>query len=267
VSKHISQLEDDLGYPLFIRSKRSVKLTPAGERSRRFFQEELARVTEFVAGERETQERLNKSLRIGYNNWLNLGKAIGSARVRFHALYPDVAHVPERQPPDLLQQKLRTGELDIILVLRRFLRSEAGLRIIGLADFPMSIIVKKSSIASEEDKGIEHLSTLPLIINSFSDETSAETIARAKHEMARFGLSNKKIQLTPNRDSVYTAVQTGEGIATACSFSYIPEDILSIPTDETDTLVCACLETNKRKLIRKYMEFLRDEFAKPENRI
>ena len=191
VSKHISQLEEDLGYTLFIRSKRSVKLTPAGERSRRFFQEELSRFTDFLADERDTQLRLNKSLRIGYNNWLNLGSAISTARVRFYELYPDIAHVPERQPPDLLQQKLLSGELDIILVLRRFLKNEGSLRVESLTDYPMSVIVSRELIRSEQDKSLSSLSRLPLIINSFSGETSAETILRARREMERCGLTKK----------------------------------------------------------------------------
>ena len=176
VSKHISQLEDDLGYPLFVRSKRSVKLTPAGERSRRFFQDELVRITEFIADERDAHARLSRSIRIGYNNWLNCGYAISSARIRFHAMYPDIAHVPERQPPDLLQQKLRTGELDIILVLRRFILNEMGLKITDLTDFPLSIIANRDLLAAGEENDTSFLSSFPLIINSFSDETSSETI-------------------------------------------------------------------------------------------
>ena len=66
---------------------------------------------------------------------------------------------------------------------------------------------------------------------------------------------------------MYTGVETGEGIATACTFSQIPEDIAVIPTEVSDTLVCVCLETNRRKLIRQYMEILRDEFSKQGNRI
>ena len=267
VSKHISQLEGELGFPLFIRSTHSVRLTDAGERCRRFFEEEVRRFTEFINSERETQLRLNRSLRLGYNNWLNFGNAIASARVRFHVLHPDITHVPERQPPDTLQRRLRDGELDIILVLRRFLQNEAGLRIVELADFPMSIIVNKNRAVTKTERTVEHLSQFPLLINAFASETAAETTARAKREMAAFGLTNRKISITPNRDSVYTGVETGEGVATACAFSQIPEDIAVIPTEVSDTLVCVCMETNRRKLIRQYMEILREEFAKPENKI
>ncbi len=261
VSKHISQLEDDLGFPLFIRSTHSVKLTPAGERCRSFFQKMMEEYSSFIESERENQRRLSRALRIGYNDWLDLGEPISSARVRFHELYPDISHVPERQMPDTLQSKLRSGELDIILVLRRFLRQESGLRIVELAEMPMSIIVNRTYASSGGSLELQKLSELPLLINSFSAETFQQTVIRAKNEIARFGLTNKKIVVTPNRDSVYTAVETGEGIATACSAAQLPGGIHMLETDVTDTLVCVCLESNNRKLIRRYMDILREEFG------
>jgi len=260
VSKHISQLEEDLGFPLFVRSTHKVKLTPAGERSRVFFQRLMEDYTVFIENERQNQRQLSKAIRIGYNDWLNLGDAISTARFRFHELHPDISHIPERQPPDLLQTKLQSGELDMILVLRRFLRNESGLRIVELTDFPMSIIVSKAVAASVASTGTAHLSKLPLLINSFSAESFAQSVLRAKNEMALFGLANKKIVVTPNRDSVYTAVETGEGIATACAFTQIPNSIVMIPSDVTDTLVCVCLESNNRRLIKQYMDILREEF-------
>lgn len=260
VSKHISQLENELGIPLFVRSTHNVKLTPAGERCQSFFKKQMEDFTVFIEGERANQRKLSKSIHIGYNDWLELGDSVSTARMRFHEEHPDITHIPERQPPDMLQAKLRSGELDIILVLRRFLRVESDLKLIKLADFPMSIIVSKGIAETLSDNKINELSKYPLIINSFSGETFQETILRAKKEMARFGLKNEKIVTTPNRDSVYTAVETGSGIATACAFTHAPTGIEMIPTNVTDTLVCVCAENNRRKLVTQYMNILRDTF-------
>ena len=265
VSKHISQLEKELGIPLFVRSTHNVKLTPAGERCQTFFQKQMEDYTVFIESERENERKLSKSLRIGYNDWLDLGKAVSTARMRFHEQYPNITHIPERQPPDLLQAKLRGGELDIILVLRRFLRVESGLRIVPLAKFPMSILISRSLAESPGSTSIKELSKLPLIINSFSGETFQETAMRARNEMALFGLQNEKIVPVPNRDSVYTAVETGEGIAIACSFIQVPESITKIPTDMTDTLVCICTENNSRRLVDRYMGILKTAFAEQDS--
>ena len=267
VSKHISQLEKELGLTLFVRSTHNVRLTPAGERCKNFFQKKMEEYTVFIESDRENERKLSKSLRIGYNDWLDLGSAVSTARMRFHEQYPDIAHIPERQPPDLLQAKLRNGELDIILVLRRFLRVESGLKMVKLANFPMSILVSKSFAEQPGGTDIKELSKLPLIINSFSGETFQETAMRAKNEMALFGLQNEKIVAAPNRDSVYTAVETREGIAIACSFIQVPESITMIPTHITDTLVCVCSENNKRRLVSRYMSMLKTAFDEQEGPI
>lgn len=260
VSKHISQLEEHLGFRLFIRSTHNVQLTPAGERCKVFFHEEMLRFSEFISAEREFQRKLSKSIRIGYNDWLDLGDRISAAWLRFHSSYPDISHVPERQPPDLLQSKLRSGELDIILVLRLFLRQESGLKIVELAELPMSIMVSDSFAAQAESFDKKQLSSQPLLINAFSAETFSETVARARKEMSLFGLENEKIVVTPNRDSVYTAVETGSGIATVCDAARISSGIRMIPTDVTDTLVCVCMENNRRKLVQNYIDILKDTF-------
>lgn len=260
VSKHISQLETELGFPLFIRSTHSVRLTPAGERCKVFFRDILEQITSFIADEREAERHRNKSLRIGYNNWLDYGNPVVAARLRFSKMYPDIAHVPETQAPDFLQMKLRDGELDLIIVIRRFLQNETSLVIRELTKLKMSILVNQELTLSGKPLTIRDLSEYPLWINSFSGESTVETRARAKREMKILGLTNKNIQIAPNRDSVYIAIQTGEGIAISCMSNKAPEGISSIPTNSYDSLVCVCHESNKRKLVQTYMQFLEEAF-------
>lgn len=262
VSKHISQLEADLGFSLFVRSTHSVRLTAAGERCRVFFKEKLEEYTQFIADELEEQQRLNKSLRIGYNNWLNFGNAVVDARKRFSSLHPDIAHIPETQAPDMLLQKLRSNELDIIVVIRRFIQNESDLRILELADMQMSILVKKDMIPENGTLSLSELSSMPLLINSFFSESISETRARARREMKIVGLENKTIKITPNRDTVYISIETGEGVAISCMSSTAPEGIGHIPANCNDSLVCVCMESNKRKLVTTYMKMLQESFAR-----
>lgn len=254
VSKHISALEDELGFPILIRSPHSVKLTEAGERCRVFFQDILQRTNDFLESERELQLRRSKALRIGYNNWLEFGKAISNAQTIFHSNRPDISIVPERQAPDILQMKLQENELDIILILKRFIRNNNNLKYLELTELPLSIITKRNDTAAIPS--LSELSLCPLLINSFRGETEQESMLRAKHEANLVGLHNKKIIVLPNRDSVYTAVELGNGIAIACSYSNISKDVTMIPTSASDTLVCACRADNRRKLVKEYFAIL-----------
>lgn len=260
VSKHISQLEKDLGFKLFIRSTHSVALTAAGERCQSFFGDELNRRTAFIEEERKEQLRRSKALRIGYNNWLDFGNPISSTSVRFSGLYPDITLIPERQPPDVLQKKLRSSELDIMLILKRLILNSNHFRIVELTNFPISVIIKKDLLPDAGATSLRELSDFPILINSFASEISSETTSRAKREMAQCGLTNKEIIICPNRDSVYTAVETGVGISISCSVSQVPNTIAAIPTRAYDTLACVCMDTNERKLVKRYMSILREEY-------
>lgn len=262
VSKHIAQLEADLGFQLFVRSRHKVSLTPAGERCRVFFKDELERMTAFVRDEQDEQKRISKSLRIGYNNWIKFGAAVASARVRFSSIYPDIAHIPETHAPDILQTKLRDRELDLILIIRRFIRNEADFDVTELAHLPMSLLIKRDMAGAEDDFIPERYSGYPVWINSFLGESFADTKARARHELKLIGLTNTDIRVVSNRDSVYIAVETGEGIAISCMASQLPESIVNIPARQVDTLVCVSLKSNRRKLVRTYAEILKEEFGK-----
>ena len=262
VSKHIAQLEADLGFQLFVRSKHKVSLTPAGERCRIFFREELERMTTFIRDEQEEQNRIRKSLRIGYNNWIKFGGAVASARLRFSSMHPDISHIPETQAPDILQTKLRDRELDLILIIRRFIRNETDFEITELAHLPMSLLIKRDMAPAESVLIPEHYSDYPVWINSFLGESFADTKARARHELRLIGLTNTDIRVVSNRDSVYIAVETGEGISISCMASQIPESIVNIPAGQVDTLACVSLKSNRRKLVRTYAQILKEEFAK-----
>lgn len=264
VSKHISQLEADLGFPLFIRSTHKVQLTPAGERCRVFFSEELEKMTAFIRDEMDEYKRKSKSLRIGYNNWINYGSPIVSARVRFSRLYPDIAHIPETQAPDILLKKLRDRELDLIVIIKRFIQNEAGLSITDLMQLPMSVLIKKDPARKDRLPDRKELSEMPVWINSFLGETAADTKARAKRELKLLDLSNREIHVTSNRDSVYIAVETGEGITISCMLAQTPSGIMPIPFEQKDTLAAVSLESNRRKLVKTYNQFLLEEYNNQE---
>lgn len=260
VSKHISQLECDLGCRLFIRSTHHVTLTSAGERCRRFFAEELERFGAFMESERAMQQKMSKAIRIGYNNLLDLGNTIRDADLRFHDSYPDIEHIPERQAPDLLLSKLRHDELDLVVILRRFILDCRGFVLTPLTSIPMVILMNRNHPLAKEPFDGSRLSAYPLLINAFHGETVPETMRRARKEMAAFSLNNKRIVVMPNRDSVYTALETGNGIAIACSNSQHPADVTAVATQEIDTLVCVRMADNHRKLVARYMLLLQEIF-------
>lgn len=77
LSAQISALENDLGFPLFVRTTKSVRLTEAGERMADFFRRSAAELQSLTAAYRKSVGTL---LRIGCFENLDLGPLLFQAR-------------------------------------------------------------------------------------------------------------------------------------------------------------------------------------------
>ncbi|MGA3189683.1 MAG: LysR substrate-binding domain-containing protein [Bryobacteraceae bacterium] len=114
LSQQIRRLEEEIGYPLFLRSSRSVKLTPAGktllERARRTLQ----RVDDDVEAVRSVARGEVGVLKVGFVGsamLTNLPAILG----RYRRLYPRVQlHLNEFHTSQLLEA-LRDGSADVAL--------------------------------------------------------------------------------------------------------------------------------------------------------
>ena len=68
------------------------------------------------------------------------------------------------------------------------------------------------------------------------------------------GLTNRNVVICSNRDSLYTAVKMGKGIAIASSMAEMPAGIKALPlnSDNEDVLVCAYRSDEKREIVNDY---------------
>ncbi len=114
LSQQIKRLEEEIGYPLFLRSSRSVKLTPAGkalmERARRT----LTKVDEDLEAVRSVARGEVGEIRVGF-----VGSAMLSSLPRilgeYRRLYSGVQlHLDEAHTSQLLES-LRDGTTDVAL--------------------------------------------------------------------------------------------------------------------------------------------------------
>ncbi|MDR3332787.1 MAG: hypothetical protein LBT08_09165, partial [Synergistaceae bacterium] len=79
MSRHIANLEEDIGVRFFLRTRNSVELTETREKFYDFFKETVSRYNSLqieIMAESSTQM---KNIYIGYQNWMDLGPALGSA--------------------------------------------------------------------------------------------------------------------------------------------------------------------------------------------
>jgi DNA-binding transcriptional LysR family regulator len=115
LSRHISQLELELGVALFYRNKRTVSLTPEGES---FLQDAIAIIEHYdnaIAKFRDCREGITGSLSVGYRRlykdekWLALLKGFRNKYPNINTQYLSYFGFDE------LYHHLFNGELDIII--------------------------------------------------------------------------------------------------------------------------------------------------------
>ena len=140
LSQQIRALEAELGVQLFVRTRRSVALTDAGQallvRSR-----ELLSVAQALPQELQRVARGETGLlRIGFSSTLPLTKVLRDVVAEHRRTHPDVALNLREMHTQSQFDGLRRGELDVGLV-RYNERAPEGIRLLLLRRDPLRLVV------------------------------------------------------------------------------------------------------------------------------
>lgn len=257
VSKHIAQLEEELGFPLLLRSKHGVTLTQEGKQCYMIFTDFIRNYDDFRANAMAEAAERPQSIHIGFQNWLDYGTSQNNILSALQKLMPTLEIISETHSPGTLNRLLKEGILDVALIQKRFLLSGGRPKAVELSHCPMVLFISASLEVSDEE-----VRTLPLIIDSFDFESQEETLARANREIHHCGLAPKGIIIMPNRDSVYSAVEMGQGVTTGTVISQAVQNPLlrTCPTDSQESLLCLWREDNDSPAIRSYIKCAKREY-------
>jgi DNA-binding transcriptional LysR family regulator len=265
LSRHIANLEEDMGIRLFTRSRNSVELTEAGEQFYRFFKETGARYHSLLAELADRSTFGTKNIRIGYQNWLDLGPAVGAAMAILREKTPDLHLLGERHSPVALISLLENGTLDMILIHQRFIPASEWLSRLLLIETPMQMVVARSSPLCQEARRNYHVfATLPFLINALEGESHAVTVKRAQAELQPYYFAPKEIVVLPNRDSIYTEAELGRGVFLSSSMTQTSqsETLLRFDTGVTEGLYCVWRGGDAAGYIGQYARQLQLEYGK-----
>lgn len=114
VSVQIQRLERELGQPLLDRSRRTVRLTAAGEAALPYAKTALAAVAGIRVAVDELTQLVRGTVTIGTVTSHNVD--MPSLLADFHADYPNVEITLSTDSSDALIEKVRTGRLDAAIV-------------------------------------------------------------------------------------------------------------------------------------------------------
>ena len=117
ISRQISLLEEEWGLPLFIRSKREVRLTPAGTIMCGKCKESLELIDDGLLKSRKAEQGNSGKIRIGMLESMNSSFFVTPVAASFNKKYPDIYLSFEKRSFAELRDKLSSGHFDIIFSL------------------------------------------------------------------------------------------------------------------------------------------------------
>lgn len=208
VSRHIQNLEEELGFPLLIRDQNFVTPTAAGTYLLKFFQDSNMRLQEIAD---KTAPIMNTVIRIGISDWIGNAFWIRQAALDFRIKYPDQSlffyELNAKEAQELINHQLLDCYLTTNYELEHIL---VPFTKIAVAQTNLCL-----GVSSERWTKNFHLCTA-------AGETEELSIqARDLKLYTELGLSPKTLKLYPNNASVHLNASIGNGSCFALTCSQI----------------------------------------------
>jgi DNA-binding transcriptional LysR family regulator len=209
VSRQIHDLEEELGFPLFERSAKALKLTAAG---RKFLEEAravLLRADEAVKNARAVAMGSGGEIHVGYAPSLTI-QILPRALRAFQSKFPSSRVSLHDLSTEEMLAGLRTGKLHVALMVRPPRKMLRGLQFQELARYPIcAALPPKHPLTKSKAVKIEQLANEPLIAYSRADYPEY-------HGMLDKLFAPHKPRIAEEHDgvtSIIAAVESGRGIA------------------------------------------------------
>lgn len=212
LSKQIAILENEIGVQLFFRTKRDVRLTPAGV----VLLKELSGVIEHIEGaiEKARQPDLgeNSTINIGCLESMNISSFLPSIIKKFKEKHASVNLVFERHTFKALREKLVNETLDIIFTLSFENDDSLGILFNTVHKGNSYIVMEASNpLARQENVTIKDLKDEAFVI--ISRDESPKGFDGIVSICRKNGFTPKIVKQLPNVESVLLCVEMGIGVA------------------------------------------------------
>jgi len=211
ISRQIHDLEDEIGFQLFERSAKSVRLTPAGTVFLSEARAVLQRAKEAVEKARAADGAASGEINIGYAPSLTV-QILPPALRRFQEQFPKVRVALHDLSTEEMLAQLGEEKLQLALTVRPPAKALRGLQFAELARYGMRVAVApKHPLAKSKLIKLEQIVNEPLI--AYSRKDYPEYHAMLDKLFAPVG---RKPSIAGEHDSVSSliaAVESGRGYA------------------------------------------------------
>ncbi|HTV43669.1 MAG TPA: LysR substrate-binding domain-containing protein [Candidatus Sulfotelmatobacter sp.] len=209
LSRQIHDLEEEIGFPLFERSAKALKLTDAG---RKFLEEArtvLQRADEAVKNARAVAAGAGGEIHVGYAPSLTI-QILPRALRAFQSRFPRTRVSLHDSSTEEMLAGLRAGKLQVTLMVRPPHKMLRGLQFQELARYSIcAALPPRHPLAASKTISFEQLAKEPLIAYSRGDYPEY-------HDLLDQLFGKHKPLIAEEHDgvtSVIAAVESGRGIA------------------------------------------------------
>lgn len=256
-SRAISSAEDELGIELFERSRRHVKLTPAGEELVPKLEKALELYRQGVKTAKRASTSYGGKLIIGYIPD-TINQDLRMLTESFSQKYPDIAISLRETYYFELQSQLLTGELDVVIFTSMHTSFPPEFGCLPLFETPLCAVVNEQHPLSERESiSSAELKDEPFIVLEHDVTMSGGWSFVHRFALAQ-GFSPWIAEQTSMLSSAILQVSCNKGICIASQFAghLAPENVRIIPITDSESCYRYAVWCCERK------NEVRDDFIK-----
>ena len=245
LSRHILDLETNLGIELFHRTKQTVELTPAGA----LFQ---TRITDLIDDYDDICSRL-RIMKDGYNNRLRIGVPyyamrdyLGHIPERFEHMYPDIKLQYSVGDPNEVINSLLADQVDLVILSKYLPPESAHIEFVPVFNERLGVLLNKNDPLSQ--KNALFLSDLKnktffSVNNNYFNAMWHQMIKLCKEE----GFTPRGPAYFNQMEALFMAIRRGDGITVIGQHMRHQEGNLVCyrPLDGTDCSRDICISYKK----------------------
>ena len=266
LSRQIQAMEAELGTQLFIRDKKTLKLTPGGSALYSKLPDFLRQYEEMMEDARNANRDFEGQLRIGFLDIYDASQLFPPVVEAFQRSHGGIRLTMERFSLGELPERLYEGKLDIICTYGFSLFDKPDLVTVNVQKFDSCVMFNKDHpLANKPDLTMDDLRQERFI--QLGREASQEGYQYIANLISRGGIS-PKVQYVEKNDDVLLWVEMGYGIAVTSDRTverHNPKVVireLNMPEVKGHDVTVAWRRSNYNPAIALFMELMEKEAAK-----
>ncbi len=261
VSHHIKSLEEEIGEPLFLRTKDGVSLTRTGERVYEHAVKILDLAEKLSLEINEINDSLNENLVIGAANQ-GLNNPFPQLYRGFTSKYREIKlEFQTEKSPQEIAEKVRAGEMDVGVLGE--IRDLSGLNVMPYGRFEFVLVAgTNNSLANKKNIEIEDLQNKEWVML-----TSASRLRMwAEEVLEKSGIRMKKILETNDGSLISSMLANGDRLSLLPAWGVFEDirdgKIVRLDFDGLEysiDLICVWKKENRKQSVQALLTYLLTE--------